>query len=63
MPAGESFAPENYIDRETLFSLIHTDVKKTAGNTNFAFNANDKISRKEKAALNTGGNIWRHYRI
>ena len=46
--AGESFAPENYIDRETLFSLIHTDVKKTAGNTNFAFNANDKTAVRKK---------------
>ena len=46
--AGESFAPENYIDKEALFSLIHTDVKKTAGNTNLAFNANDKTAVRKK---------------
>ncbi len=45
---SENFAPKIKIDREGLSSLIHGRVVKSAENTNFAFNPNDKTAVRQK---------------
>ena len=46
--SGDNFAPKTKIDREGLSSLIHGRVVKSAENTNFAFNPNDKTAVRKK---------------
>ena len=43
---GQSFSPEERIDIKTLEILIDGQTKKAEGNTNFAFNPNDKADVK-----------------
>ena len=45
---SDSFAPKTKIDKEGLSSLIHGRVVKSAENTNFAFNPNDKTAVRKK---------------
>ncbi len=45
---SEKFAPKTEIDREGLSSLIHSREVKSAENTNFAFNPNDKTAIRKK---------------
>ena len=46
---GEGFEPKHTIDRVGLHSLIHRNVAQSEGNTNFAFNPNDKTTSKKRS--------------
>lgn len=45
---GNEFNPKDKINAKQLLSLINTPIKKTAVNTNFAFNQNDKTAIRKK---------------
>ena len=45
---SDAFAPKHTIDTEGLHALINSNVVLSAGNTNFAFNPNDKANSKKK---------------
>lgn len=45
---SNAFDPVNTIDKQQLYALAGSKVTKTAGNTNFAFNANDKTATRRK---------------
>lgn len=45
---SQEFAPKHTIDAEGLHALINSNVVLSAGNTNFAFNPNDKANSKKK---------------
>ncbi len=45
---SEAFDPVNCIDKAQLYALAECEVTETAGNTNFAFNANDKTAMRRK---------------
>ena len=45
---SERFMPENTIDKKQLMALINGKVAKVTGNTNFAFNPNDKTATRKK---------------
>lgn len=45
---GDAFAPAHTIDRDMLHSLISYGAPASSGNTNFAFNPNDKASAKKQ---------------
>jgi hypothetical protein len=45
---SEEFAPKDALDAMQLKALEEGKVAKLAGNTNFAFNANDKTAVRKK---------------
>ena len=45
---SEEFNPKDTIDEKGLIALSNSNVVKTAGNTNLAFNPNDKTAMRKK---------------
>ncbi len=45
---SDEFCPKDTIDKSQFYSLINGKVAKTVGNTNFAFNPNDKAAKRRK---------------
>jgi len=45
---SDSFSPVDSINKDQLIALMNVGIKKTAANTNLAFNQNDKTSTRKK---------------
>lgn len=45
---SEAFNPVHSLSRKRLYDLVDSKVIQTAGNTNFAFNANDKTAKRRR---------------
>jgi len=45
---SEDFNPKDTLDEKQLYALINGKVKKAVANSNFAFNPNDKTSKRKK---------------
>ena len=45
---SERFKPDVLLKEEQIYALANAEVKKTEGNKNLAFNANDKTSSRKK---------------